>query len=94
MFVAITIHHHVPEHEEALRGFMDEVAAAVDLAPGLIEFTTCRDSAGRYLAGYSRWESEDAFRRALPTIRAMAPRRNPDWTSEPDEPIRLASIRS
>jgi heme-degrading monooxygenase HmoA len=92
LYIAITIHHHCPEHEEALVAFMDDVAAGVADAPGLTEFTTCRDVDGRFLAGYSRWETEDAFRRALHAIRAHAPHRDPAWTDQPDEAIRIAPV--
>jgi heme-degrading monooxygenase HmoA len=92
VFVAITIHHHVPEHEQALRAFMKSVADAVANVAGLIEFTTCRDVDGLYLAGYSRWESQEAFRQVLPAIRAHAPCRDPAWTRKPDEAIRLITL--
>ena len=92
MFIAITIHHHIPRHEQALAGFMDEVADSVADAPGLIDFKTCRDVRGHYLAGYSCWQSEHAFQAALPAIRAMAPARDPGWTDQPDETIRLVTV--
>src|SRR5260370_33316915 len=58
-------------------------------APGLLEFRACREPAGRYLAGFSRWESLEDFRAALPTIRSLAPLRNPDWSTRPADVITL-----
>jgi quinol monooxygenase YgiN len=92
MFIAITIHHQVPEHEQALRAFMDEVAADTAAAPGLLEFDTYRDIDGRFLAGFSRWETSIDFQEAVPAIRAHAPRRDTAWTSRPDEAIRLLGL--
>jgi hypothetical protein len=71
---------------------MDDVTAPVADAAGLLDFKTYWDAEGRYLAGCSRWENEDAVRQALPAIRASAPRRDPAWTCRPDEAIRLVSV--
>ena len=65
------------------------VAAKTAGAPGLLEFTACREPSGAYLAGFSRWESAEAFQAALPTVLSLAPLRKPEWSTKPDERITL-----
>jgi quinol monooxygenase YgiN len=90
MFQAIAIHHARAEHAEEFLAFMHRVQAAVAGAPGLIEFTTWREAAnGTRLFGHSRWESEDAFRAALPTIMSLGPERRAEWSERPDELLLL-----
>jgi quinol monooxygenase YgiN len=85
MFQAIAIHHARPEHVEDFLAFMHRVRAAVGEPPGLIEFTLWRDTQSSRLFGHSRWESEDAFRAALPLITSLAPERRAEWSERPDE---------
>ena len=65
------------------------VIEATQGAPGLLEFKACREPTRGFLAGFSRWESADAFRAALPTIQSLAPLRKPEWSTRPDELITL-----
>ncbi len=90
-FVAIAIHHHDPEHEEAFLEFMDRVIDATEGAPGLLEFRPFKEANGRFLAGFSRWESEQAFRNALSRITSLASLRDPAWSTQPDELITLVA---
>jgi hypothetical protein len=89
MFQAIAIHHARPEHAEDFLAFMHRVRAAVGEPPGLIEFTTWREAHGTRLLGHSRWESEDAFRAALPLIMSLGPERREEWSERPDEVMLL-----
>ena len=92
MYTVIVIHHPQPEHTDAFVAFMGEVAEGLAQAPGLIEFTNCSEHNGAYLAGFSRWETAESFQAALPTIMSFAPRRNPEWSSKPDERIVLVAL--
>jgi quinol monooxygenase YgiN len=89
VFQAIAIHHARPEHAEDFLAFMHRVVAAVGEPPGLIEFTTWRETNGTRLFGHSRWESEEAFRAALPLITSLAPERREEWSERPDELLLL-----
>lgn len=86
MFQAIAIHHAAPEHVDDFAQHMRNVVAATEGAPGLLAFDCWRDTAieGRLLA-VSRWESEQAFRDALPRIGSLRHRRRPEWSVADDE---------
>jgi heme-degrading monooxygenase HmoA len=90
MFQAIAIHHARPEHVDEFLGFMARVIATVGDAPGLIDFRSWRETQSSRLIGQSRWESEQAFRAALPTILSLAPERREEWSDRPDEVLLLA----
>jgi quinol monooxygenase YgiN len=92
LFVAVTIHHAAPEHADEFIEFMRKVLEVSAGAPGLLEFKACRDAGGEFLAGFSMWESAEAFQAALPTILSLAPLRKPEWSTKPDEAIRLVEI--
>ena len=92
MFVAIAIHYAAPEHEQEFIDFMHKVLEQTAGAPGLIEFSACRDPNSGFLAGFSRWEDEDAFRAALPTIGSLSHLRKPEWSTKPDEVITLVDV--
>ncbi len=92
MFIAVAIHHAAPEHEQAFLDFMHKVVEATEGTPGLIEFKACRDANGGFLAGFSRWESAEAFAAALPAITSLAPLRKPEWSTKPDELITLVEV--
>jgi quinol monooxygenase YgiN len=85
MFQAIAFHHPRPEHVEAFVAFMHRVIEHVGPAPGLIDFHGFRDTNGERLMGVSRWESEQAFHAALPTIMEMGAERREEWSAAPDE---------
>ena len=89
MFQAIAIHHARAEYAEDFLAFMHRVVAAVGEPPGLIEFTTWRDTQSNRLFGHSRWESEADFRAALPLIMSLAPERRAEWSERPDEVLLL-----
>ncbi len=89
MFIAIAIHHAAPEYADEFIDFMHKVIDAARDSPGLLEFTACRDPRNGVLAGFSRWESADAFQAALPTISSLGPLRKPEWSTRPDELITL-----
>jgi quinol monooxygenase YgiN len=89
MYTVIVIHHAAPEHTDAFIEFMHMVVDATSDAPGLLEFRTCREANGAFLAGYSRWETPEAFQTALPRIMSLAPQRKPEWSAKPDERIVL-----
>jgi hypothetical protein len=89
VLIAIAIHHAAPEHAAEFTDFMHKVIDATSGAPGLLEFRACREPEGRYLAGFSRWESPEDFRAALPTIMSLAPLRKPEWSTQPDDVITL-----
>jgi quinol monooxygenase YgiN len=89
MFQAIAIHHARPEHVEEFLAFMARVRAAVGEPPGLIEFRSWRDTQSSRLIGHSRWESEQAFRDALPVILSLGPERREEWSERPDEVLLL-----
>lgn len=92
MYVAITVHHPADEHEAEFVEFMREVMEGIDGADGLRQATVCRASDGSYVAGYTVWDDDEAFQASLPKILAFAPRRKPEWTTAPDEAIRLNEI--
>jgi quinol monooxygenase YgiN len=92
MFIAIAIHRAVAEHTDEYVAFMHKVIEATQGAPGLLEFKACREPTKGFLAGFSRWESVDAFRAALPTIQSLAPLRKPEWSTQPDELITLVEV--
>jgi quinol monooxygenase YgiN len=92
VFVAIAIHHAAPELEADFIDFMHKVLQRTAGAPGLIEFKACRDPNGGFLAGFSRWENEEAFRAALPTIGSLSHLRKPEWSTKPDEVITLVEV--
>ena len=92
MFVAIALHYPAPEHEAAFIDFMHKVVAQTAGAPGLIEFKACRDPGNGFLAGFSRWENEEAFRAALPTIGSLHHLRKPEWSTKEDEVITLVEV--
>jgi quinol monooxygenase YgiN len=89
VFQAIAIHHARAEHAEDFLGFMHRVVEAVGAAPGLIEFTTWRDTQSSRLFGHSRWESEADFRAALPLIMSLGPERRDEWSERPDDLLLL-----
>ncbi len=89
MLIAVAIHHAAPEYAGEFTDFMYKVLDTAAGAPGLLEFRACREPGGRYLAGFSRWESPEAFQAALPTIQSLAPLRKPEWSTRPDEVITL-----
>jgi quinol monooxygenase YgiN len=91
MFVAIAIHHAAPGHVDALLAHMERVRANVEGAPGLIEFLCLRENDGPRLLGFSRWESREAFEAALPRIGAFRDDRRPEWSTQEDELLTLAS---
>jgi heme-degrading monooxygenase HmoA len=92
VFVAIALHHAAPEHEDEFIDFMRRVIEATAGAPGLLEFRACRDPATGVLAGYSRWESAEAFQAGLPRIGSLRHERRPEWTTQPDQVITLVEI--
>jgi quinol monooxygenase YgiN len=92
VFIAIAIHHAAAEHTDAFVAFMHRVIEATQGAPGLHEFKVCRELDKGFLAGFSRWESADAFQAALPRISSLAPLRKPEWSTEPDELITLVEV--
>jgi quinol monooxygenase YgiN len=92
MFQAIAIHHAHPDHVEDFMAFMRRVIDTVGAAPGLIEFRGWRDGATTRLLGLSRWESEQAFRDALPTIMSMSGERRDEWSERPDDVLLLTEI--
>jgi quinol monooxygenase YgiN len=92
MFQAIAIHHARPEHVEEFMAFMRRVIEKVGAAPGLIEFRGWRDGPTTRLVGLSRWESEQAFRDALPLIMSLGPERNPEWSERDDDVLMLSEI--
>ena len=85
MFQAIAIHHARAEHAEDFLAFMHRVRAAVGEPPGLVDFTTWRETQSTRLLGVSRWESEADFRAALPLILSLGPERREEWSERPDE---------
>lgn len=84
MFLAIAVHHVVPEHKGAMKAFMRTVTESVAGTPGLIEFGGYEDRGGK-LVGMSKWESPAAFHAALPVIMGSSDQRRPEWTSAPDD---------
>ena len=90
MFVAIAIHHAAPEHVEDFLAFMGRVVQAVGRPPGLIDFDGYRDQQSNRLIGLSRWESEQAFRDALPLIGSLAHERREEWSERPDDVLLLS----
>ena len=92
MFIAIAIHHAAAEHADEFVAFMHRVIEATQGAPGLLEFKACREPTRGFLAGFSRWESADAFQAALPRISSLAPLRKTEWSTQPDELITLVEV--
>jgi quinol monooxygenase YgiN len=92
MFQAIAIHHAHPDHVEDFAAFMHRVIEKVGDAPGLIEFRGWRDGPTTRLIGHSRWESEQAFRDALPLIVSLAPERRPEWSEREDDVLMLSEL--
>lgn len=94
VFTAITLHHPAPQFVDELTEYMRTVIDGIREAPGLIEAHVAEAADGSYLAGVTQWETADDFAQALPLILAFAPRRDPAWTLEPDEAIRLQALSS
>jgi quinol monooxygenase YgiN len=92
MFQAIAIHHARAEHVDDFIAFMRRVVEATEDAPGLIEFRGWRDGPTSRLIGLSRWESEQAFRDALPTITSFSGERREEWSERPDDVLMLSEI--
>jgi quinol monooxygenase YgiN len=92
VFIAIAIHYAAPEHADEFLDFMHKVVDVTAGAPGLIEFKACRDPNSGHLAGFSRWESEEAFRAALPAIGSLRHLRKPEWSVRPDDLITLVEV--
>jgi len=90
MFVAIAVHHAAPEHVEEFFAFMGRVIQAVGRPPGLIDFDRYREQHSNRLVGLSRWESEQAFRDALPLIGSLAHERREEWSQRPDDVLMLS----
>lgn len=85
MFQVIAIHHARAEHVEDFLAFMRRVREHVGSPPGLIEFTSWRETETTMLIGLSRWESPQAFSDALPLVVELGPERRPEWSERPDE---------
>ena len=92
MFQAIAIHHARAEHVEDFVAFMHRVIETVGQPPGLLEFRSWRDGQTTRLVGLSRWESEQAFRAALPLIMSLAPERREEWSERPDDVLMLSEV--
>jgi quinol monooxygenase YgiN len=92
MFIAITFHHPHPQHRAELARFMRDVIDGLDGAAGLLAAEVCEAPDGSHFAGFTQWQSSGDFQRALPTILAFAPQRDPAWTTRPDEAIRLQAM--
>ncbi|HEX7114207.1 MAG TPA: antibiotic biosynthesis monooxygenase [Steroidobacter sp.] len=92
MLTAIAVHHPKREHRDAFLAFCRTVRDGLAGEPGLIEFKVCGDPQGRYLAGVSTWESEEAFSAALTKIRSFAPLRDDDWSARPDDGFTLVEL--
>jgi hypothetical protein len=71
---------------------MRAVIAGLAGAHGLLDADVCEAADGSHLAGFTRWREAADFERALPTILAFAPQRDPTWTTRPDEAIRLLTV--
>ncbi|MFA9272170.1 hypothetical protein LRS13_02770 [Svornostia abyssi] len=84
MFMAIAVHHVVPEHRDAMIAFMNGVGETTGTPPGLIEFDGWQESGGK-LIGMSKWESPEAFHAALPVIMSTSDQRRDEWCSQPDD---------
>jgi quinol monooxygenase YgiN len=91
MFTAIAIHHPHPDHVEDFVAHMRLVVETTAGAEGLVEFSCWREDDGR-LIGYSRWQSREALRAALPLIGANAAHRRSEWTIKDDELLQLDEI--
>ena len=85
MFHTIAVHHVRPEHEAAFVAFMHRVEQAVAGAPGLVEFSSHRDAQRGVLVAIGRWEGQEAFAQAMPTIMGLSGERDPAWTEREDE---------
>jgi hypothetical protein len=92
MYLTIAIHHPHPEHVADFTAYMQRVRAATGDPPGLIEFGGWRGSDGTTLAGVATWESEQAFRDALPLIGSIRHERAPEWSERPDELLTFESF--
>jgi heme-degrading monooxygenase HmoA len=92
MFQAIAFHHAKPEYVDDFLAFMRKVAAGVDGSPGLLEFNCWHESGTSRLFGLSRWESQEAFQAALPTIMQFRSERKPEWSSAPDEVLTAEQV--
>jgi quinol monooxygenase YgiN len=91
MFLTIATHHPSPDHIDDFIDHMQRVIAATEGAEGLIEFGSWRDPETDRLFGIAKWESEDAFRAALPRIGSLRQRRRPEWTIAEDELLTLTT---
>jgi len=89
MFVTVAIHHPKREHADEFLAFMHRVQDMVADAPGLIEFRSWRDTSSDRLVGMARWESEDAFRAALPQVMSLSHDRKDEWSERPDDLLTL-----
>lgn len=90
MFQAIAIHHARAEHVDDFVAFMHRVIDKVGDAAGMLEFRAWRDGRTTRLIGHSRWQSEQAFRDALPLILSLGPERRPEWSERDDDVLMLS----
>jgi hypothetical protein len=90
MFVAIALHYVKPEHWDDMLGYMREAAKTTEGWPRKIGFENCRELSRGVLAGYSRWESQEAFQSAFQkVVEKHAGQRDPDWCYQDDEVVML-----
>jgi quinol monooxygenase YgiN len=92
MFVAIAVHHAAPEYAEDFMAFMRRVIEVVGQPPGLIDFSGYRDTQSGRLVGLSRWESQQAFLDALPSIGSLSDERRDEWSLREDDVFMLTPI--
>jgi quinol monooxygenase YgiN len=81
----IAVHHVRPEHADAFLAFMHRVEAAVAGAPGLVSFTSHRDTMSGKLVALAEWSDPDAFAAAMPRIMGLSSERDPAWTEREDD---------
>jgi hypothetical protein len=95
LFVHVAVHHPKPEHVDDVLASMQQVAEVAAGAPGLVQIGPWRDARSGRLVGLSLWESEDAFRAAMPGIFAIVDH-DPDdtWEQAPIESFHLTPALS
>lgn len=95
-FAHLVLHHPKPEHVTDVVASMQRVADAASGSVGLLHVGPWRDVRTGELFGLSVWESEDAFRSAMPDVFASVGDHDPDgaWDAAPPDVHHLVLART
>ena len=86
----MVFHHPKTEHRDDFLGFMNQVAARMQGTPGLLSIESFRELDSDRLVAIGRWDTPEDAAAGIPRLMAIGGR-DPSWTDEPDEILRLLS---